>query len=272
VRAPDRTKLRFRLSAAAAANTSRGVVRSLLSDEPLSSGSAASYGNLLLRALAPADLDLLRPGLEPVDLPLDTVLFRPREPIRFVHFLEAGLASDVAMTGKDRPVECGLIGVDGFVGMPVVLGTDRGIHESVMQIGGHGFRIETEALQSAIERSASLRGHLLRYAHAFMSQTAQSAACNARHAIEQRLARWLLMARDRMPDDRVPLTHEYLAVMLGVRRAGVTVALHALEGERLVRGGRGHVTILDRRGLEARTCACYGLVKREFERVLGANN
>lgn len=232
---------------------------------------SASSGNLLLAALAPSDRELLGPHLEAMPLPLSMVLLQPHAPIEHVYFLTAGLASDVAMTGEDRPVECGLIGVDGLVGLPIVLGTDRGVHESLMQIDGHGYRIRSDALQRALEESAGLRRVLLNYAHAFMAQTGQSAACNARHGIEQRLARWLMMAHDRMPDDRVPLTHDYLALMLGVRRAGVTVALHELEGERLVRGGRGHITVLDRPRLERKSCVCYGLVKQEFERVLGSN-
>jgi CRP-like cAMP-binding protein len=219
--------------------------------------------------IAPEDLERLQPHLEPVDLPQGTVLLRPHEPILHVYFLDAGLSSDVAMAGGDRPVECGLAGFDGIVGLPVVLGTDRGIHESLMQVGGHGHRIAAAELRQAMDGSASLRRVLLNFAHVFTCLSAQTAACNARHGIAQRLARWLLLSHDRMADDRVPLTHEYLALMLGVRRAGVTVALHELEGEKLIQAQRGLITITNRRGLEARSCGCYGIVTNEVERVLG---
>jgi CRP-like cAMP-binding protein len=228
---------------------------------------APRFANRLLAALDPRDLEQLLPHLEPVELPLGTVLFLPHEPIEHVYFLESGLSSDVAMT-EDRPVECGLAGCEGLVGVPVVLGTDRGIHESVMQVAGRGHRIAAEALRRAMDESTALRNLLLRFTHVFTSQTAQTAACNARHSIERRLARWLLMTHDRMPDDRVPLTHEYLALMLGVRRAGVTVALHELEGEKLIRAGRGVITVADRPKLEARSCTCYSIVRSESERVL----
>lgn len=232
------------------------------------SAPGTALKNRLLRALAAHDLDLLRPHLEPVPLPRGTVLLRPHEPIPYVYFLESGLSSDVAMTGEERPVECGLAGYDGLVGLPVLLGTDRGIHESIMQVGGHGHRIAAAELARAMDESASLRSLLLRFVHVFTSHSAQSSACNARHSIERRLAKWLLLSHDRMSDDRVPLTHEYLALMLGVRRAGVTVALHELEGEKLVRAARGQITVLDRPGLEARSCVCYAIVRREAERVL----
>lgn len=226
------------------------------------------FKNRLLAALEPRDLARLRPHLEAVPLPQGTVLLRPHQPIEHVHFLESGLSSDVAMTGEERPVECGLAGYDGLVGVPVLLGTDRGIHESLMQVGGHGHRIASAELARAMDESVSLRNLLLRFAHVFACQSAQSAACNARHSIERRLAKWLLLSHDRMTDDRVPLTHEYLALMLGVRRAGVTVALHELEGEKLVRAARGQITVIDRARLEARSCACYAIVRRETERVL----
>ena len=235
----------------------------------VSPASAPPFKNRLLAALEPHDLYRLAPHLEKIDLPQGTVLLRPNEPIAHVYFLEAGLSSDVAVTGHDRPVECGLAGCEGLVGLPVVLGTDRGIHESVMQVGGHGRRIASAELRRAIEESPSLRRLLLNFAHVFTSLSAQTAACNARHSIEQRLVRWLLLAHDRMSDDRVPLTHESLALMLGVRRAGVTVALHEIEGEKLVRAGRGLITVMDRPGLEARACGCYRVVEREAERVLG---
>jgi CRP-like cAMP-binding protein len=235
----------------------------------LVSRSSEPFANRLLAALAPDDRERLRPHLESIDLPRGTVLLRPHELIEHVYFLETGLSSDVAVT-EGRPVECGLVGYEGLVGLPIVLGTDRGIHESVMQVGGHGHRVASAELQRVIEESASLRRLLLNFAHVFTCLTAQTAACNARHAIEQRLARWLLLSHDRLPDDRVPLTHEYLALMLGVRRAGVTVALHVIEGEKLIRSGRVQITITDRSGLEARTCTCYAIVRREAARVLGA--
>jgi CRP-like cAMP-binding protein len=234
----------------------------------VSPNPGGSFVNRLLAALDPPDLARLKPHLEPVHLPVGTVLLRPDEPIEHVVFLDSGLSSDVAMAESDRPVECGLAGCEGLVGLPIVLGTDRGIHESVMQVGGRGHRIAAAELRRAMEESASLRNLLLRFAHVFTAQSAQSAACNARHAIDRRLARWLLLAHDRMSDDKVPLTHEYLALMLGVRRAGVTVALHELEGEKLIRAGRGMITVTDRPRLEARSCSCYRIVQREAERVL----
>jgi CRP-like cAMP-binding protein len=230
------------------------------------------FKNRLLAALEPHDRERLMPHLEPMQLPLGMVVLRPNEPIQDVYFLEAGLSSDVAVTGHDRPVECGLAGCEGLVGLPVVLGTDRGIHESLMQVGGHGHRIAAAELRRAMEESPSLRRLLLNFAHIFTCLSAQTAACNARHSIEQRLARWLLLAHDRMSDDRVPLTHESLALMLGVRRAGVTVALHELEGEKLVRAGRGLITVTDRPGLEARACGCYRVVEQEAERVMGSRS
>jgi CRP-like cAMP-binding protein len=229
------------------------------------------FANRLLAALAAEDFDRLQPHFERVDLPHGTVLLRPREPIPFVYFLEAGLSSAVAVGGDRRPAECGLAGFEGLIGLPVVLGTDRGIHESRMQVAGHGYRIPASVLQRAIEESASLRRLLLSFAHVFTSQSAQTAACNARHAIEQRLARWLLLSHDRMTSDWVPLTHEDLALMLGVRRAGVTVATHVLEGEELIRASRRQIKVVDRAGLEARSCGCYRIVTDEAERVLGAS-
>ena len=228
------------------------------------------FANLLLSALAPEDLDRLRPHLDPVDLPQGSVLLQPHEPIPYVYFLEAGLCSDVAMADGDRPVECGLAGFEGLIGLPVVFGTDQGIHESLMQVGGHGHRIASAELRRAMQESSpSLRRLLLNFAHVFTCLAAQSAACNARHVVEQRLARWLLLSHDRMVDDRVPVTHEYLALMLGIRRAGVTTALHELEGEKLIRTSRGQITVTDRAGLEARSCGCYAIVSQEAKRVLG---
>jgi CRP-like cAMP-binding protein len=227
-----------------------------------------SSGNWLLDCLSKADRALLEPHLQRVDLPLGRRLVSPGQPIDDVHFLAAGLGSDIALSGDDdKPVECGMVGREGLVGIPVILRSDRGVHASEMQVGGYGYRIEAGALWRAMDESAGLRHALLRYAHYFMSHTAQTAACNARHGLSQRLSRWLLMSHDRLDGDEVPLTHEYLSIMLGVRRAGVTQAIHLLEGERLIKAVRGQITVLHRPGLEAASCACYGIVRRELDRV-----
>jgi CRP-like cAMP-binding protein len=228
-------------------------------------------GNWLLAALSSADRELLKPHLHPVTLPLGKRLIAPGEPIEFVYFLEAGLGSDIAVVGEgERPVECGLVGREGLIGMPVVLGTDRGVHASEIQVAGGGLRIASSDLGRAMDRSASLRATLFGYVHYFMSHTAQTAACNARHSLSQRLARWLLMSHDRLVGDVVPLTHDYLSIMLGVRRAGVTQAIHVLEGDKLIKAVRGQITVLNRAGLEKACCACYGIVNRELDRVVGS--
>lgn len=231
---------------------------------------AASYRNLLLSTLSAEDLGLLQPHLEPVSLPTGHAVLEPGRPIEHVHFLETGLSSDVAMAGPDHPVECGMVGREGLVGLPVILGTDRGAHSSFMQVGGFGLRIGREALWHAMDESISLRRLLLNFAHVFTTATAQSAACNALHKLNQRLGRWLLMAHDRMEDDRVPLTHEYLSLMLGVRRSGVTVALRACQESGIIDQSRGVIIIKDRANLERMACACYGIIRSEAEWVFGS--
>ena len=183
--------------------------------------------NRLLAALSSADFALLQPDLDPVSLELRQVLETADEPIAHNYFIESGLASVVAGNGNHRRrIEVGLIGFDGMTGLAVVLGNDRSPNENFMQVGGEGRRISSDRLRMAMQESRSLHGVLLNFAHAFMNQIASTALSNGTASVEERLARWLLMAHDRMDDDNIPLTHEFLALMLGVRRAGVTVALN----------------------------------------------
>ncbi|WP_431271462.1 Crp/Fnr family transcriptional regulator [Dankookia sp. P2] len=217
----------------------------------------------------PADLEWLRPRLERVELGARKVLHAPEEPLDAVHFPESGWISMLATLENGDAAEVGLVGCEGLVGLPLLLGADRSPFEAMVQSEGTGLRLPADAFQEALEHSPALRTLLLRYALAFTAQVSQTAACNGRHHIEQRLARWMLMAHDRSVGDSFPMTHEFLSLMLGVRRAGVTVAAGALQRAGLIRYERGRMTITDRDGLEAGACDCYPIVRREYGRLLG---
>ncbi|HEX2135923.1 MAG TPA: Crp/Fnr family transcriptional regulator, partial [Microvirga sp.] len=162
-----------------------------------------------------------------------------------------------------------MIGREGLVEIAVVHEMDSTPNRSFMQVAGEGLRLHAGILHEAMQESASLRRLLNRYAHAFLAQASQSVGCAGRHKLDKRLARWLLTAHDRLDGDDLPLKHEYLGMMLGVRRAGVTVALQALQADGIVEQRRGHVIILDRPRLEAEACPCYGIVRAAYERALG---
>jgi CRP-like cAMP-binding protein len=230
---------------------------------------ADGHSNRLLTLLRPEDRERLRGYLEPVVLEYRRPLYNANQPIEFVHFIESGVGSLVLTMANDDAAEVGTIGNEGFVGLPVLLGGDMGPTSVYVQVPGTGLRIRAETFREELERSGPMRGTMLRYAHAFFNQVALSAACAALHSLEQRCCRWLLMTHDRMQSDGFLLTQEFLAMMLGVRRAGVTVAAAGLKRAGLIRYNRGNVTIIDRDGLEQRSCECYGLSKREFDRLLG---
>lgn len=212
--------------------------------------------NKLLARLSRADLQLLAPHLETMELPVRKQLHARNKRIEHVYFLDSGAASVVA-NGK-RPIEVGMIGREGMTGISLVLGNDeRAPHETYMQIAGRGRRLSAERLRQGLEESPGLQRVLLRYVQAFLAQTTQTALANGRSKIEERLARWLLMAHDRIDGNELVLTHEFLAVMLGVRRSGVTTALQELERKGLISHARALVTILDREGLEEATDGSY---------------
>jgi CRP-like cAMP-binding protein len=225
--------------------------------------------NRLLAALTEADLDLIQPHLEPVSLDLRKDLEKPNRPIGDVYFPDIGIASVVAIQFDDTRVEVGLIGCEGMSGTSVVLGNDRSPHSTYMQVAGDGQRIAAARLRETMNASDSLRAVFLRYVQVFMVQTAHTAIANARDRLDARLARWLLMAHDRLRDNALPLTHEFLSLMLGVRRAGVTEALHSLESQQLIRTGRGVVVVLDRKGIERTAGSAYGTPEAEFRRLIG---
>jgi CRP-like cAMP-binding protein len=212
--------------------------------------------NLILSRLAAADLGLLLPHLEPVDLPLRKVLERRARKITAIYFPASGFASVVA-DGDKRPIEVGLIGREGMTGLAVVLGSDRNSNETFMQAGGHGHCVRVGALRQAIDNSVTLHRSMLRYAHAFLEQATRTAVANGRSKVEERLARWLLMADDRIDSDELPLTHEFLAMMLGVRRPGVTVAVQQLEKAGVIARRRGRIVITDRKALEKLSNGTY---------------
>jgi CRP-like cAMP-binding protein len=234
----------------------------------LEAHARAGIRNRLLHKIGLEDWDLIGPHLEAVTLKDRQVIEVPSKPISHAYFLETGIASVVAVDAEDHRIEVGVIGFEGMTGVPLIMGDDRAQHSTYMQIGGTGHRVAQGILCNAIADSEGLRALMLKWAQGFMIQTAHTALANGRAKLEQRLARWLLMAHDRMIGDAVPLTHEFLAVMLGVRRAGVTVAIHGFERRGLVTTRRGQLTVVNRTGIEQIAGSFYGTPETELRRLL----
>ena len=226
--------------------------------------------NLLLAALSEADRGLLLPHLERVPLEREMVLVAPGERIKHVYFLEGGVGSITSLSDEGGRTEVGIFGREGMSGTSLLLGADRSPHETFIQVDhSHALRIEAAQFQDAIDTSRTLRELLLRYVQTMVVQMSQSTVGNARHQIEGRLARWLLMCHDRFDGDEIALTHEFMGMMIGAQRSGVTVALHVLEGTGMIRAERGKVTILDRAKLEDLAGDSYGMAEAEHRRLIG---
>jgi CRP-like cAMP-binding protein len=232
-------------------------------------GKYSASRNRLLSVLSDQDLALLQPHLQRVALPLLHDMERPNRRIETVYFMEAGIASVVAVQSDASRVEVGLIGPEGMSGIAVVLGGDQSPHSTYIQVAGEGQRMPAKELRNALNISPSLRNPMLKFAQVFMVQTAHTAIANARAQIDQRLARWILMAYDRTSDETLPLTHEFLSLMLGVRRAGVTEALQSLKRQKLIDTGRNQIVVCNRKGLERKAGTSYGVPEKEYRRLIG---
>ena len=227
--------------------------------------------NRLLAALPDKDLARLIPHLEAVEFSLRQVIQAADKPITTVYFPESGWVSILALLEDGNSAEVGIVGIDGMVGLPLLMGSDRSPTEAMIQAPGMLLRLSAAAFTEEANRSVVLRTLLLRYALAFQAQVTQTAACNGHHALDQRLARWLLTAHDRADADKFPMTQELLAIMLCVHRPGVTVAARLFQQAGLIRYSNGQITITDRGGLEAAACECHDVVAREFQRLLGSS-
>ena len=225
--------------------------------------------NQLLAAMSAADFASLQPHLEPVALELLKDLERPDRRIETVYFMEAGIASVVAVQPDESRVEVGLIGREGMSGIAVVLGSDQSPHSTYIQVAGEAQQITASELRKALAASHTLHSLLLKFVQVFMVQTAHTAIANARANIDKRLARWILMAYDRTGDARLPLTHEFLSLMLGVRRAGVTEALQSLNRQKLIDNGRNQIVVRNRKGIERLAQGSYGVPEKEYRRLIG---
>jgi CRP-like cAMP-binding protein len=218
--------------------------------------------NSILRSIPDDEYNLLREHLEPVDLPSQHILHEAGAKIDFAYFLNDGMASLVVLTRDGRSVEVAIVGNEGVVGTPLAIALERGPHRAVMQILGSGLRVRSAILIDALRSAPEMRLLWNRYVLIQGLQVAQIAACNRLHEIEQRLARWLLMCQDRIRSEILPVTHEFLAQMLGTGRPSVSLASGILQRASLIENARGAVTILNRPGLEDAACECYIAMKR----------
>jgi CRP-like cAMP-binding protein len=229
-----------------------------------------SYRNRLLQLLPRSDFDALHPHLEAITLEYRQPLLEANQPLRSVYFPVTGVASLVNTMADGSAAEVGTVGNEGIVGLPIILGDELTPMSIYVQVPGTGLRLRTDILRSAFQRSVGMRSVMLHYAHAFFNQVAQSAACNHFHTVDQRCCRWLLMTHDRVQSDQFLLTQEFLGMMLGVQRTGVNLAARKLKIDGIIDYRRGQVSILSRTTLERRSCECYAVSKREFDRLLGA--
>src|SRR6185312_15535893 len=235
---------------------------------PAANDSRSFYKNHILASLPQTEIGRLSPYLSPLTtFGIGDTLVQPNEDIKHAYFLESGLASIVISMSDGGTVETGITGNDGVIGLPVLLGTKSMPSRTFIQVAAAGYRIPARRLCEAYERPGMLRKQINRYFQAHLAQTAQTAACNRLHDIEERLARWLLICHDRMESDTFHLTHEFLGHMLGTPRTTVTLAAGQLQKAELVDYSRGKVRIRNRRGLEKAACECYQTIRDEFERL-----
>jgi hypothetical protein len=234
----------------------------------MASASYFANGNKLLHSLSASDQELLKPDLVPVSLLRRHSIEKPNQRIEDVFFSENAIISVVALPTPDVEVEIGIIGCEGMSGYAIVAGSDRSPFSVYIQVAGDGQRIGARQLNNAMAQSSTLRPCLAKYAHAFGIQTGHTSVANARAKLGPRLARWLLMAHDRLPGNTLDLTHEFLAVMLACTRASVTEGLHALAAEDLVSIGRRRIKVLNRKGLERAAGVYYGIPEAEYRRLM----
>lgn len=237
----------------------------LLTSQPAKDPTTVS--NSVLAGIPARQYQRLRTQLEPTELKFGQVLYEPGETIRFVYFPLNCLISLLTAVDKRRTLEVGMVGNEGMAGMPFILGVGVSGVRALVQGEGRALRMASEQFRAEFDRNRALQQGLFRYTHALMAQISQTAACNRFHAAQARLARWLLMTRDRVGSDDFPLTHEFLAHMLGLRRVGITQAANTLRRRKLIAYHRGMIRILDTKGLERATCSCYRVVKDLYERA-----
>ncbi len=235
-------------------------------DSSASTQSRLSTNNLILNALPEEDFKRLLPDLESVKLKLGQVLYRTEDLISHVYFPDNSMVSVIAMTAEGQCAEVGVIGREGIIGMDALLGADSTLNENIVQHADGALRININAIKTEFKRTGALHDLLLRFTHLLMIQISQTALCNRLHSLEERLARWLLLCRDRTGTDELQLTQEFLAAMLGANRATVTLSAIALQSTGYIKYRRGHITITDHEGLKDFSCDCYQTVKREYDR------
>jgi CRP-like cAMP-binding protein len=224
--------------------------------------------NQILAALPPDEFGRMETKLKPVRLELGETVYMPEQKMEYVYFVTRGVVSLLAALENGATVEAGVIGPEGMVGIPVVLGADSTPNLALVQGEGEALRMSSNDVRTEFLNGGKLRDLTLRYTHTLFTQVAQTAACNRLHSIEQRLARWLLLTQDRVESPEFVLTQDFLSRMLGVRRAGVSVAATTLKQAGLIDYRRGTMMIVDRKGLENYSCECYAIVRNEYDRYL----
>ncbi len=228
------------------------------------------FQNLILGSLPSEEYARLRPSLEAVQLKQGKILYGVGGQIRHAYFLGGGMASLVAVTESGASVEVGMIGNEGVVGLPSLLGINSSVYGVVIQLPGNALRIRADALRAEFNRGGRLQSMLLHYIHTLLTQLSQSAACNRFHTAEERLSRWLLISRDRVQMDDLNFTQEFLSQMIGVPRTSVTAVAGSLQKAGLILYSRGKIRILDREGLATASCECYRVVRDEINQFLAA--
>jgi CRP-like cAMP-binding protein len=224
--------------------------------------------NRLLAALPNVDLERLQSHLTLVSLPLGAALYESGVALQHGYFPIDSIVSLLHVMADGASAEIAVVGNDGVVGVSLFMGGETTPSRAVVQSAGHAYRLEAERLKAEFVRAGALQQLLLRYTQALLTQMAQTAVCNRRHSLDQQLCRWLLLSLDRLPSNELVMTQELIANMLGVRREGVAEAAGKLQDSGLIQYSRGRIVVLDRAGLEARTCECYAVVKKESDRLL----
>jgi CRP-like cAMP-binding protein len=224
--------------------------------------------NRLLETLPKKEYERLLPKLKTVHLVLGEKLYEPGEAIKYVYFPNDSIISLISELSETAWLEVGMVGNEGMAGLPVFMGVSSSSTHALVQGSGTAMRMSAAAMRTEASRLGSLHRILHRYSHSLLNQVSQSSACNRFHLVNARLARWLLMTNDRLGVEEFPLTQEFLSTMLGVRREGVSKAAAALQSARLIRYSRGMITVLNRRGLEAKSCHCYAIIKAETDAYL----